>query len=142
MNINDKGQWRYLGGINPRPVPFASVVDAAPHAETVRLTYTVPNSMRAVLLGAIVSMRTTTDPTAAGDAECLCKITRVGNVAETLLRIFASAASGMIIQPHFLNFILPLNAGDKIEMSTVNGSTGGTVAHSLNASIIEFDVPR
>lgn len=110
----------------------------APHAFTVRATYTVPaNRVALVQMGRVLAIRDLAAGV-AGLAQVGSQVIPNGLITETVLSArIINVALGSLDKDR-LSAVLFLKAGDTINIFTSDASTGGTVAYSGACDIIEF----
>jgi hypothetical protein len=116
-----------------------TVNNQAPHAETVRWTYTVPSGKKAMLEALDGLICIITAATTAGRRSIYVKLTRpsVGSAFIFNLQILTNNVGD--VQTKGLGTSLLMLAGDILEGYTSDGSTGGTADYRLMAKITEFD---
>ncbi len=110
----------------------------APHGITVRATYTVPAAKKAVITQIDFTWGRQTAAAPVGDVFLQATVTVNGVTAEI---------AGLYVRDNTLfnwkNQNVPaqiwLNAGDIINLSTFDGSTGGTGYYVLGLVYVEFD---
>lgn len=139
MRINDKGKWEFMGGFNPVPVSFDFHVVAAPHAETVRVSYTVPKGKAGFISGFAGLVMSVVSPLPIGLHHMKVRLKRGDNPEVTIFDLGLTASNLFISNTNSINANIPLQPGDVVTAYTEDMATGGTVDYSLNVSITEFD---
>ena len=115
-------------------------VNIGPHAAGVAATYTVPADKRGLLVSSSLTLQRHTAASSGGAYEAQVIFTPTGGTAQRISRLGGrSILVGEIgTLPQYYN--LPMVVGDKVELLTSDGSTGGVVFYELAASILEFDI--
>lgn len=127
---------------NPLTIALSSQVAATvPHSATVRETYTVPAGRKAYLESVQCSIVRRTAATAAGRPMAYCALIPSGQGSSTPLQAFLDLSQNVAAdrQDLTLSSSMQLGAGDRIDLATLDDSTGGTVAYFLAAKLTEFD---
>jgi hypothetical protein len=110
----------------------------APHAGTVRFTYTVPTNRIALLTAVHVKVRRETAPTTAGLVSAFVYLTDpTANVYRFASVSFVSSTVGA--QDWFSGYVGTfVPAGWSVSAQTGDSSTGGTCAYEISVHIVEF----
>lgn len=125
---------------NPLAVAKAYVNAAtAPHATTVRWTYTVPAARKVQL--EMVALEVLRDAAAApvGFASVLVRYTPNGGANTTIVRIDTLNNTVGAVNVQSLGGAITGFAGDLFEGVTSDGSTGGSNLYVVTAKFTEFD---
>lgn len=127
-------------GDNPNPQSIIYNANLAPHAETLRGSYTVPERRAAVMYDLSVVLTRTSAATANPNSQVRIEIVQRGLAARNLF-IHNSAWNSTFHQviKNMMCYAV-LHPGDIINVYTADTSTGGTVDYGINISIGEWDV--
>lgn len=103
----------------------------APHANTQRWSYTVAGGLRYQLQSMILLAVRSAAPTAAGWLTCRMNVNAAGVGNIDFLTLAEQTAD--VGKPQVLQQAIPfsLKPGDSINVSTIDGSTGGTYYYRL-----------
>jgi len=125
---------------NPiQQVDYYTGQTVAPHGVTIRCTYTVPAQKKAIVESLQVNLVRRATATTAGVAGAYAMLTPNGGTAEEILdsHIFANTIGDKDGQAQ--QGALTLLEGDKLDLKTYDGSTGGTVDYFVAFKLTEFD---
>jgi len=129
----------------PAPLPGRKVISGkfvglfAPHARTSRASYTVPANKRARYYSSHLSMYLESTAGSHENAACSIELT-IGAVGPTTMHeVNLHGIAKDIIGVSHNEPDLMLEAGDKIELFTVDTNTDGTFMYGLHYFLLEFD---
>jgi hypothetical protein len=110
------------------------------HSLTTRASYTVPVAKRALVSGIATNIIRNVVATTVGTAIIRFRILRSGG--STLNVYYHAFTSNTVEDSTSLNMAMNyhLAAGDYIEITTEDPSTGGNHVYSYNAAVEEFDI--
>jgi len=114
-------------------------VTAGPHAETSRVSYTVPANKTALLLAASGSVFRASSPTTYGAIHVKVRVDRGGAVYDYPFVVGVQGSTLLFTNSRSVGLLVPLFTADVLDMVTSDASTGGTVDFWGSVSIIEFD---
>jgi hypothetical protein len=110
----------------------------APHAATLRLTYVVPKDRKAMLELVQLSIKRLTAAATESDILAYLIITTNGESSRILTSRIVTNNVGDSEKCEVGGTIM-LNFGDRIDIYTFDGSTGGTIRYFLSYKVTEFD---
>lgn len=109
--------------------------NVAPHGDTLRATYTVPNTKLAEIQMIELFVFRRSAGSSIGNVEIKVDSSIRGRLATI---IFRDNTVGAVSSQNFGKSLL-LETGEIITISTEDDSTGGTLNYSINVGITEFD---
>jgi hypothetical protein len=118
---------------------YLSVLDAAPHSLTTRISYTCPSGKKAMVELLYAAVIRKTAPTTVGRAVTAWYLTPSGGTEGLIMEavLFSSTVGDSIYLSPSGN--LMLFPGDTLTSKTFDGSTGGTCDYQMGYKITEFD---
>lgn len=125
---------------NPQAIrQSAAIPNLAPHAATIRWSYTVPTGRKAILNHIFLMLMRASAPTTNGRVQGLIRITPSGGSALTVLslHLFPGNVGEVSVASSAPQTLL--SAGDTVDYLTADGSTGGGVDYVGAALLTEFD---
>lgn len=111
----------------------------APHAATTRKTYTCPAGKKAMVEVLELSVIRETAATTVGTAQAYVTITPSGGSAIVCIAAWIRTNTVADRNDAFLGASMLLFPGDRIDLMTLDLSTGGTCAYFVCYKITEFD---
>ena len=119
-------------------ITYSAVV--APHADTLRATYTTPAGKKAYVEAAAVYIRCETAPTIAGRNVGVVRITDVSANLIDIARIDKLSKTVASNSYAVTSTTMPtIYAGETMTIRTIDFSTGGSVDYVIGAKVTQFD---
>lgn len=126
---------------NPRTgMLTVNIANVAPHGLTLRATYTVPGNKKAWLDS--IWTHIVRSAAAAPSQVALIRVTETTSFSGAQVAFFNYFTSGAVLgtQSAILANDGFLASGDNIQVSTIDGSTGGSCDYDFSVKYTEFDL--
>lgn len=116
-----------------------SATGVAPHADTQRWTYTVPNGKKVMLETSLAQVVRITAAAPVGLAKAAVNLTPLSVTSVFTTGVFHNKNGVGDSENAFMGCGAQLQAGEIIEARTQDGSTGGTMLYNIQVKLTEFD---
>ena len=113
--------------------------DLAPHAETIRFTFTVAANRKAFLDTAFIQIVRTSAYASIGEARVALFVTPSGGTQTCIMRQSIIIATVYVYQQFTLGGSVLMTAGTVLTSTTSDSCTGGLVSYQAHAHYIAFD---
>jgi len=109
-----------------------------PHTQTTRISFSPSSNKMAYVTGIAVNIRRSTAPSTGGVAKVVAWVTCPGDIGRRAFGVlfYNTSVTGYIATSTSMPILL--QKGASIDITTEDGSTGGTHDYIISAFVIEF----